>query len=863
MQTHADKNQENKSKAVANAVSQKKSNSKSAFQLEDNRPEALQMRKLQEMANNHAKKNAFQFVDNRPEAVAQRKLQERPIHKKLNNTGLPDNLKSGIENLSGYSMDDVKVHYNSDKPAQLNAHAYAQGTDIHITSGQEKHLPHEAWHVVQQKQERVKPTMQMKGKVNINDDAGLEKEADQKGRASFQHGKIAKKSDVSETLITTANKVVQRIIGENQDKTYVLEKSTNTIYYARWNHNLKVYELESIDDGLMPTSYLMTVAPDNDDYIVVDKDKAESIHHMKSLLMYLRNFYEKLPLEILDDLFLDITKKYRSFDDSKDYLNAKISHYLKLIKKKQLKYYGSHDEEGHKLQVIAKYPRVFIKGIDKDSKLNLAKLNKKEHDHGVDLSYRNHRDAMDIELDNFLPKEKHDTKEYRKLYEESLKDKDKVIDNEKDNSSEDEQQMNLKGGFPLTSSTLDLMSEYSNMHYRHKLKKPNHTSSTRAYEAEFLKRMKKGVNAETMAALNLPPCSNADPKQECMLNTFGAALDVNTPPKRNPIGKGKIYKTIYKHFQRTLEIINHELDSKDLKNDPDNFELRTRTHIEYLEDNFLIGMKQNEEERASNKKESNPNWETVSKMIDTALKLIIKLAKGAELKKDLNSFFEEHSQKWLEVLGTVLGLYYKTIKRLILSRAIVEYGSEKDILILFDKLSQLLDAEKKINKQLHASKTNRKSKTKKGNKRKEKNYVKGKDKKKRKTGKRSGANAAQEYDLNFIEISGRGFNCYLRSIITGLNRSGALNENIETAVDTISDHLENIGLRVGLQMIDVGGLVAAEARRAIMELYNIDVGVTIVTWNHDQSQYVRYVANNGSVSLTLFSTPGHFDLLEG
>ena len=103
-----------------------------------------------------------------------------------NKTGLPDKLKAGIENLSGISMDDVKVHYNSDKPAQLQAHAYAQRTDIHVASGQEKHLPHEAWHVVQQKQGRVKPTMQMKGKVNINDDAGLEKEADVMGAKAFQ-----------------------------------------------------------------------------------------------------------------------------------------------------------------------------------------------------------------------------------------------------------------------------------------------------------------------------------------------------------------------------------------------------------------------------------------------------------------------------------------------------------------------------------------------------------------------------------------------------------------------------------------------------------------------------------------------------
>ena len=114
------------------------------------------------------------------ENEAPTQLQEAPAAKP-NNTGLPDNLKSGIENLSGYSMDDVKVHFNSDKPAQLNAHAYAQGTDIHVAPGQEQHLPHEAWHVVQQKQGRVQPTMQMKVGVSVNDDAGLEHEADVMG----------------------------------------------------------------------------------------------------------------------------------------------------------------------------------------------------------------------------------------------------------------------------------------------------------------------------------------------------------------------------------------------------------------------------------------------------------------------------------------------------------------------------------------------------------------------------------------------------------------------------------------------------------------------------------------------------------
>jgi len=86
--------------------------------------------------------NAAVFQDQRPSLAVQRKLrggmgdppQQRgtaqlrsamqstsgassfPIQRKANRTGLPNNLKSGIENLSGFAMDDVKVHYNSSKP---------------------------------------------------------------------------------------------------------------------------------------------------------------------------------------------------------------------------------------------------------------------------------------------------------------------------------------------------------------------------------------------------------------------------------------------------------------------------------------------------------------------------------------------------------------------------------------------------------------------------------------------------------------------------------------------------------------------------------------------------------------------------
>ncbi|MCD8102420.1 MAG: DUF4135 domain-containing protein [Alistipes sp.] len=104
---------------------------------------------------------------------------------KPNKTGLPGDLKSGIENISGYSLDDVRVHYNSAKPSQLQAYAYAQGAEIHIAPGQEKHLPHEAWHIVQQKQGRVRPTVQFQG-VAINDDDALESEADRMGKQALR-----------------------------------------------------------------------------------------------------------------------------------------------------------------------------------------------------------------------------------------------------------------------------------------------------------------------------------------------------------------------------------------------------------------------------------------------------------------------------------------------------------------------------------------------------------------------------------------------------------------------------------------------------------------------------------------------------
>lgn len=161
-------------------------------QLADSSPQAMQLT-LQARMLNPTTPHSPQELD----YPARRMNEEKPLQERFdmsgsasatpaqreakpNMTGLPDQVKSGIESLSGMSMDHVKVHYNSDKPSQLQAHAYAQGSEIYVAPGQEQHVPHEAWHVVQQAQGRVRPTMQLKGS-EINDDANLEQEADLMG----------------------------------------------------------------------------------------------------------------------------------------------------------------------------------------------------------------------------------------------------------------------------------------------------------------------------------------------------------------------------------------------------------------------------------------------------------------------------------------------------------------------------------------------------------------------------------------------------------------------------------------------------------------------------------------------------------
>jgi hypothetical protein len=128
-----------------------------------------------------------QLAAQSPKALALLQLKAEKPQEAVNQTGLPGPLKCGIEALSGYTLDAVRVHANSGQPAKIGALAFAQGTEIHLAPGQEKHLPHEAWHVVQQAQGRVAQTVQ-RGGVAINDDPALEAEADVMGARALALG---------------------------------------------------------------------------------------------------------------------------------------------------------------------------------------------------------------------------------------------------------------------------------------------------------------------------------------------------------------------------------------------------------------------------------------------------------------------------------------------------------------------------------------------------------------------------------------------------------------------------------------------------------------------------------------------------
>lgn len=115
-------------------------------------------------------------------------LKKSPSIQRSANESLPENVQSSLESNLGSDFSNVNIHPNSSKATEMNALAYTQGTDVHFAPGQfkpestagQKLIGHEFAHVVQQAEGRVKPTIEVNG-MPVNDDRGLESEADRMG----------------------------------------------------------------------------------------------------------------------------------------------------------------------------------------------------------------------------------------------------------------------------------------------------------------------------------------------------------------------------------------------------------------------------------------------------------------------------------------------------------------------------------------------------------------------------------------------------------------------------------------------------------------------------------------------------------
>ncbi len=139
--------------------------------------------------------------------------QEEKTEKQSKGGGnVPNALKTKIEKASEVPLDDVTIHYNSQEPFKYEANAFAKGNEVFLAPGQEEHLSEELWHIVQQKQDLVRPTSTENG-TPINDTPNLER--------------LAKKGQ-SETGGKEEEEKQQEVIQKNDDKLTFVIKEPNT-----------------------------------------------------------------------------------------------------------------------------------------------------------------------------------------------------------------------------------------------------------------------------------------------------------------------------------------------------------------------------------------------------------------------------------------------------------------------------------------------------------------------------------------------------------------------------------------------------------------------------------------------------------
>lgn len=179
---------------------------------------------------------------------------------------LPASLRQGLEGLSRIDLSGVRVHHNSPGPADWNALAYTQGRDIHLATGAEPHLPHEAWHAVQQLSGRVGPSA---SGSEINDDPALEAEADRMGARAANAAPAAAPPALMPSRPAAHDFPIQRLVRTGGGKTKIDETEYQTGAKKAVGTRVKVKDLiaDATPRAFTDTAELDSFANGTTDYI--------------------------------------------------------------------------------------------------------------------------------------------------------------------------------------------------------------------------------------------------------------------------------------------------------------------------------------------------------------------------------------------------------------------------------------------------------------------------------------------------------------------------------------------------------------------------------------------------------------------
>lgn len=155
-------------------------------------PESFEPMQMQEDEEKIQEKEApTQMMEDKEEEIQAKKGQhpDSSAGKTTNSfANLNMSLQAKMQNSFSTSFQDVDIHQNDASATRMGALAYTQGNNVHFAPGQfnpntqggQELLGHELTHVVQQREGRVQPTKQGKGKA-VNDSPTLENEADNIG----------------------------------------------------------------------------------------------------------------------------------------------------------------------------------------------------------------------------------------------------------------------------------------------------------------------------------------------------------------------------------------------------------------------------------------------------------------------------------------------------------------------------------------------------------------------------------------------------------------------------------------------------------------------------------------------------------